>query len=112
MTRRVTNMGTSINNVDNLKFKLKIYNRQSGSYLECNQVGDIEIMDHNPALGNVATSCTDCSHQTMPIIDGQIKEIIELSLNPQIIDGLSWNVAQLLYNQHFSNPISIYNNFN
>lgn len=107
MRREVTNFGTSVNHVEDVKYQLIISNRQLKSYLECNKVDDIRLLNLDDADGTLVTSCQDCSQQSMPLIDGQISEILRYNLRGQMIEGLFWSVAQLLYNQHFSNPISI-----
>ena len=112
MNRELTNFGTSVNHAEDVKYKVSINNKQLRSYLDCNDIVGIEALNNSDSGGRMISSCQDCGHQSMTMINGQLEEIFRSNLMGQIIEGLSWNIAQLLYNQHFSNPVSLYDNPN
>ena len=102
--------GVSVNHCEDVQYKLSIRNRQVDSYLDCNTIDKIEKINDTSSF--IQTSCQDCSHSVLELINSQIRELIKLKLNEQIMDNLYWHVTQLLSSQHFSGPVSLKGNFN
>lgn len=112
MNKGVTHHGVSVNHCQDVKYKISINVKQKDSYLACNTVEKVEQLDADISKPLVQTSCQDCGHSLLALIDGQIKELIKLKLNEQIMDNLHWHITQLLSNKHFSGPVSLNENFN
>lgn len=112
MTKGLTHSGVSVNHCYDVKFLISMSNKQANSYLECNTVQAIEQLGCNDSDILMHTSCDDCSHSLIELINSQLRDLIKPRLNSQIKDNLYWHLTQLLGNQHFGGPISLKNNFN
>lgn len=105
--RSATHFGNTISHVDGIHYKLVINNDQIDSYLECNKVKDVELLNPEEAVGTLITSCSDCGSQVIPLVETQIRELLKTKFNEQIRNKLFWDVNQLVYSHHFDSPISI-----
>lgn len=87
---------------------MTINNDQKESYLECNKVKDVELLNPDEAVGSLITSCGDCGSQVIPLVETQIRELIKTKFNDQIKNKLFWDVNQLVYSHHFDSPVSVH----
>lgn len=107
MNKGVTYHGFSVNQCEDSKFKLSIRHGHLDSYLNCNSVGDVALINLNETADAVKSICPDCGQSLLPLIDAQVKELFKTRLNEQILDNLYWHVTQLVTSQHFTSPISL-----
>lgn len=107
MSKGFTHHGVSVIHCDDIKFKLAIKNKQSSSYLECNTVKSVDFIEENETAPSIQTSCQDCGHALLALINNQIKELMNSKFKDQTRDNLYWHVTQLVSNQHFSTPTTL-----
>lgn len=109
LNKGVTYNGVTVNHCDDINYEISIKNRQSSSYMDCNTIENIELLTIDGLTSTLLTTCQDCSHSLIALINSQIRELIKNRFNDQIKDNLYWHATQLLFSQHFNGPISLKN---
>lgn len=94
--------------MDGIQYKLNLDNNRMKSYLDCNSVKNVELLNPDESIGTLITSCIDCTPEVMPLVEVQIRELIKTKFNEEIKNKLFWDINQLVYSHHFEHPISIH----
>ena len=104
MRKGLTHNGISVNQRENTEFRVVM--RPAKSYSSCNEIESIEMIDSTASVCEIKTICHDCDQSVSAMVNGQIKELIKLRLNEQMIENLRWHLTELLSNQHSTGPLA------
>jgi len=102
-----THHGVSVNDCEDVQYRVTIKNKYENSYLDCNTIDKIERLNVNDPEPIIHTTCQDCNYPLITMINGQLRELFKLRINEEIADNLYWHLTQLLSNHHFNSPTSL-----
>lgn len=108
MTKGLTYNGISVNQRENVKFRVHIKSEQLHSYKACNLVERVDLVDDLVDTDlDLKTTCAHCPRQVVTIVNSQLEELIKSTTNQHMLDSLGWHLTDLISNQHFSGPIPL-----
>lgn len=106
VNKGITHNGVSVSYNQEAKYLVSLKNKKSDFYLDCNVVEKIEKVSDDE-LDLLQTSCPDCSHFLLQLINSQLRELIKIKLDEQITDNLRWHLSQIISSQQYNNPIPL-----
>lgn len=107
MTTGVNHYGVTINTRENVRYMIKVRPEQSDSFLDCNRIESLEMLNETSSENRLRTMCRDCSRQTINLMNNQINEMIRLRFDNEIEENLSSHLMQLISTQYLSGPIQL-----
>lgn len=98
----ITLYGITVHHREDVKTHITIENKQAMSYKECREIRSIDFNSIDDKKASFTTVCDNCNSDEVYLIEGQLREMVKIKFNNQLIDNLYWHLAPLISSQHFS----------